>query len=278
MMTARLRPSRVLDKLRAGGVATCVKLNLSDPRVAEIAAMCGFDCIWVDQEHVPNGLQSIENCVRAAHAHGCDTMVRVPRGGYSDLIRPLEMDAAGIMVPHVMGASDAAEVARQTRFYPVGLRALNGGNADGAYTMIPLSDYMRHANENRFVIVQIEDPEALDDIDAIASTPGVDMLFFGPGDFSQAIGRPGDYSDPRIAEARRRVVDAALSHGKFAGTVASKASLDDTLGMGYRFVSVGADVLGLVNYFKDIVAVFCQGEPAPAVGVRSVYDAGRAPV
>ena len=133
----QMRPSRVLKKLRAGKVASCVKLNLADPRAAEIAAMCGVDCVWLDQEHVPNDSRDIENQVRAAKVHDVDAVVRVPRGSYSDLVHPLEMDATGIMVPHVMSLDDARRVVWQTRFHPVGRRPLDGGNADGAYCMIP---------------------------------------------------------------------------------------------------------------------------------------------
>ncbi len=261
-MSIKLRPSRVLSKLRSGGLAMCVKANLGDPRVVEIAALNGFDCVWVDQEHVGNDLSVIENCIRAAKVYDCDTLVRVGRGSYSDLIRPLEMDAAGVMVPHVMSGAEASEVGRQTKFHPIGLRALDGGNADGAYTLVGLPDYIAHANDQRFTVVQIEDPQAVDDLDAIASAPGVDMLFFGPGDFSQAIGKPGQMDDERIGDARQRVVEAAQRHGKFAGTVASLASLDDTVRMGYRFVSVGADVCALSEYFQTILGGFAKAQSA----------------
>jgi 4-hydroxy-2-oxoheptanedioate aldolase len=255
---ARMRPSRVLAKLRAGGVASCTKLNLSDARAAEIAAFCGFDCVWVDLEHVPNTLHDIENAVRAAKAHGADTVVRVARGSYSDLIHPLEMDAAGIMVPHVMSAADAKQVARFTKFHPVGRRPLDGGNTDGAWCKVPLGDYLRQANEQRLVIVQIEDPEPLAELDEIAATPGIDMLFFGPGDFSQGIGAPGAWDDPRIADARRRVADAARKHNKFAGTVASPANLAQLVAEGYRFLNVGADVIALGEYFQRMAQAFAD--------------------
>jgi len=260
-----MRPSRVLAKLRAGGVAGCVKLNLCDPRVVELAALCGFDCIWMDMEHVPNTLKDIENGVRAAKMHGADTLVRVPRGNYSNLIRPLEMDATGIMVPHVMDAQDARRVAWFTRFHPVGRRPLDGGNADGAYCMIPVESYLRQANEQRFVVVQIEDPEPMAELEQIAGIAGIDMLFFGPGDFSHGIGVPGAWDDPRIDDARRRVAQAARRHGKFAGTVGSLDSLHELIRMGYRFVSVGADVVGLAEYFRRTVEGFAQAASGGAI-------------
>ncbi|MEX2671649.1 MAG: aldolase/citrate lyase family protein [Phycisphaeraceae bacterium] len=251
-----LRPSRVLSRLRAGEVVSCTKMNLSDPRVVEIAAMAGLDCVWLDMEHVANGTRDIENAIRAAKAYNCDALVRVARGSYSDLIRPLEMDAAGIMVPHVMSGDDARHVIRQTRFHPLGLRALDGGNTDGAYCSVPLTDYMRHANEQRFVVLQIEDPEAVDSLDDIAAVPGVDMLFFGPGDYSHALGIPGQMDDPRIEQARQAVAAAAKKHDIFAGTVTGAAGLEHCVALGYQFLSVGADVVALNQAFRKTVAAF----------------------
>ena len=265
-----MRPSRVLAKLRSGGIASCVKLNLDDPRVAEIAAYCGFDCVWLDDEHVPNDYRTLENQVRAAQGLSADCIIRVPRGSYSDLIRPLEMNAAGIMVPHVMSLEDAQQIVRQTRFHPLGRRPLDGGNADGQYCMIGVEEYLRQANRQRMVIVQIEDPEPMDELDAIAATPGIDMLFFGPGDYSHAIGHPGQCNHPDVCEARRLVAQAAARHGIFAGTVASPATLEKTVELGYQFVSVGADVLGLVDHFRRLAAAFeGVGRPLSACGAKS---------
>jgi 4-hydroxy-2-oxoheptanedioate aldolase len=254
----QMRPSRVLKKLRAGKVVSCVKINLADPRATEIAALCGVDCVWLDREHVPSDLRDIENHIRAAKAHDVDAVVRVPRGSYSDLIHPLEMDAAGIMVPHVMSLDDARRVAWQTRFHPIGRRALDGGNADGAYCMISGQEYCQAANRERFVIVQIEDPEPMEELDQIAQVDGIDMLFFGPGDFSQGIGDLGNFDNPRIAEARRQIAETARRYGKFAGTVASCDSLAETVAMGYQFINIGADVLALGEMFRRVAKAFVE--------------------
>lgn len=262
MNTLRMRPSRVLRKLRSGAAASCFKTNLADARAVEIAALAGFDCVWPDLEHVPNDLSAIERMIWAAKAYDTDVLARVARGSYSDYIRPLEMDAAGIMVPHVLSLADAQAVVRMTRFHPVGRRPVDGGNADGAYCGIEFVEYLKQANEQRFVTVQIEDPEPLADLDRIAALPGIDMLFFGPGDFSHGIGAPGVWNHPRLLDARRRVAEAAVAAGKFAGTVASAANLEEIIGLGYRFISMGADVVGLSQYCRSIVAEFGK-HPAP---------------
>lgn len=266
----KMRTSRVLKKLRAGEVVSCFKLNLSDARVAEIAAMSGIDCLWTDMEHVPNGIGDIEPMIWAAKAHDTDVVVRVARGSYSHYIRPLEMDAAGIMVPHCMGLEDAKSVIRMTRFQPIGMRPVDGGNADGAYCAIDFKEYLASANDERFIILQIEDPEPLEELDEIAALPGVDMLFFGPGDFSHAIGAPADWNHPRLINARQRVAESAIKHGKFAGTVGSAANLSELTDLGYRFISIGGDVVGLTQYCQSIAKTFA-GLKKTESEVQSLY-------
>ena len=251
-----LRKSNVLKKLRDGGVVSCIKVNTQDPRVVEMAACCGFDCVWTDMEHVGNSYSGVESQILAAKAHNADILVRVPRGSYSDHVRPLELDATGIMVPHVMNLEDAKRVVWMTRFYPQGRRALDGGNADGSYCLVDTKDYTAQANRERFVMIQIEDPEAMDDLDAICALEGIDIVFFGPGDFSQGLGDIHNFSNPALVEARRLVAKTAIKHGKYAGTVGSSANLKELYDLGYRFINAGSDVRALANYFNEAAAAF----------------------
>ncbi|MEO9004523.1 MAG: aldolase/citrate lyase family protein [Ginsengibacter sp.] len=256
----QMRKSKVLQKLRSGQVSSCFKINLSDAKSCEIAAIAGFDCVWVDQEHIGQDWSIIAADIWATKAHDTDILVRVSRGGYSDYIKPLELDATGIMVPHIMNLEDAKRVIHMTRFHPVGRRPIDGGNADGSYDALDFHEYLKQANEQRFVVLQIEDPEPLDDLEAIAKLDGFDMLFFGPGDFSQGIGAPGEWTHPMLIETRKRVAQVANQYGKFAGTVGSPANLDELIAMGYHFVSTGADVVGLSNYCKQLVQSFDKKE------------------
>jgi 4-hydroxy-2-oxoheptanedioate aldolase len=106
------------------------------------------------------------------------------------------------------------------------------------------------------VVLQIEDPEPLDELEAIAALPGYDMLFFGPGDFSQGIGAPGVWDHPLLIETRKRIATLAKQYGKFAGTVGGPANLKELNEMGYQFVSIGADVVGLKNYYASLLQAF----------------------
>lgn len=107
-------------------------------------------------------------------------------------------------------------------------------------------------------MVQIEDPEPLDDLDAIAALDGIDMLFFGPADFSQGIGAPGDWNHPKLIEARKRVAEAAVKHGKFAGIPGNLDNLDELVEMGYRFIAIGADVVCVGEYCRNLIDGFSK--------------------
>ncbi len=249
----KLRPSRILRLLRDGKCPSVLKLNLGDPRVVELAALSGVDAVWLCLEHVPNDWMALENQIRAARLGDMDTLVRVSRGSYSDYIRPLEADATGIIVPHVGSVDEARQVVDWVRCHPLGRRAMDGGNIDGRYCQIPLTEYIEHANTERLIVLQIESPEALENVEAIAAVPGFDLLLFGPGDFSCRIGKAGQIGAPEVVAARRRVAAAARAHGKVAMTAGLIAPFAELAAEGHRVFNIGADVIGLGGYFRQRV-------------------------
>lgn len=253
-----MRPSRVLRTIGEGRVASCLKVISSDARIIETFAASGVDAIWVCTEHTPANYENIEHQVRAAKIHDVDLVVRCPRGSYSDYIRGLEADATAVMVPHVMGHDDAKNVVQMTKFAPLGRRACDGGNADGLYCRIPYTEYLQQANRERFIIHQIEDPEPLEELEAIAETPGVDMLFFGPGDYSTVVGKPGQIWDKDIMQVGERIARAARDAGKMAGTVAVPDKFQTLADMGYNFINIGGDVSALATYSNERVDCFLE--------------------
>ena len=245
--------SKMIEKLRNDELVVSIKMNITDIVVAEIAGMAGFDCIWLDMEHCPADQREVQTAMLAAKARGAETMVRTARGAYSNMTRLLEMDATAIMVPHVMSVEDAKQVAYYTKFHPIGRRPIDGGNADCMYCMTGTEDYIRYSNEEKLTIIQIEDIEAYEQLEEIAQVPGIDMLFFGPADFAHSIGCATNMGDPRVQKAREDVARVARKYGKLAGTVGGPGNLKALYDLGYRFVNVGADVVGVVNYFQDIM-------------------------
>jgi 4-hydroxy-2-oxoheptanedioate aldolase len=177
--------------------------------------------------------------------------VRVARGSYSDYTRPLEADATGIIIPHVATVDEARQIVEWVRFHPLGKRPLDGGCVDGQFCQVPVDEYIAHANRERLVVLQIESPEALENVEAIAAVPGFNGLLFGPGDFSCRIGKAGQLDAPEVVAARKRVAAAATRHGKWAMSAGRPAAFGELVNEGHRVFNIGADVIGLGAYFKD---------------------------
>ena len=247
------RKNRIIEKLKADALVTSLKVNCTDSIPVEIACMCGVDCIWLDMEHCAADYNEIGKQILAAKAHGAEVIVRTPRGAYSNVTRPLELDASGVLVPHVRGREEAKQVVYYTKFHPIGRRPIDGGNADGKYGLLSVEDYIRYSNEEKLTIIQIEDIEALEQVEEIAKLDGIDMLFFGPADFSQSIGEPTNIGNERTLAAKRKVAEVARANGKFAGTVGDPSNVKQLYDMGYRFINLGADVDGLCMYFADVM-------------------------
>lgn len=266
----KLRSSRVLREVRSGQTATVLKLNLNDPRVVELAGLAGASAVWLCNEHVPNDWSNLEHQVRAAKLYDMDSIVRVSKGSYSEYVKPFELDATGIMVPHITSADEARHIVDMVRCHPLGRRAMDGGNMDGAFCQVPLSEYARHCNQERFVILQIESPEGLEVVEEIAAVPGFDMLLFGAGDFSHRIGKLGQATAPEVVAARKRVAAAALKHGKFVAVASLFGQKEEVMAEGTSVVTLGADVIALGDALRQMVHGF-RPPAQEGEGAASVY-------
>lgn len=249
-----MRTSRVLREIQEGVLASCLKINITHPNVVELAGLAGASAIWLCNEHVPNDWREIEHCIRAAKIHDMDVIVRVSKGAYSDYVKPFEADASGIMVPHVANAEEARKIVEMCRFHPIGKRALDGGNADGSFCQAPMAEYLETSNREKYLILQIESPEAVDAIDEISAVPGYEFLLFGPGDYSHRIGHAGNIQHPDVAAAREKVEIAAQKFGKQLFAVAAGGTPQEQLARGYTISNVGSDVWGLGESFRLAVS------------------------
>ncbi|MBN2853835.1 MAG: aldolase [Clostridia bacterium] len=251
-----MRESVILKKLKNDEVATCFKTNFREPRIVDMIGYAGFDSVWTCMEHVGNDLRDIESQIYAAKSHGMDSVVRVPKGSYSDYIRPFEMDASAIMIPHLMSLEEAKQIVYYTKFHPIGRRPADGGNADGNFCAYSGVNYLETSNREKIVICQIEDPEPMEQIEEIAQLDGIDMLFFGPGDYSHSIGKFGQMNDKDVLEPWERMAAVCKKYGKFAGTVATPDNIEMLHSWGYRFLNMSSDVGGLLQYLAKMIKAF----------------------
>jgi 2-dehydro-3-deoxyglucarate aldolase/4-hydroxy-2-oxoheptanedioate aldolase len=178
-----------------------------------------FDGFWVDVEHGGLTTADIEIAASAGQAYGLECFVRVPPTDYATVTRCFESGATGVMAAQIRTADEAEEFVQWAKFAPRGRRGLNPLGFDGRYGTIPLAEFAKRANEDTFVAIQIETAQAVEEVDAIAAVEGVDLLFVGPSDLSQAVGVIGDFMGDASLEAVDRVAAACDAHGKRWGAV-----------------------------------------------------------
>lgn len=253
-----MRTSVVKAKLARDEPVLVVCLHLTDPSVYEMTSLLGFDCIWMDLEHHGYSVETASNLMRAARVGaGTDIVARPAKGEFMRMSRLLEMGATGIMYPRCESAAEAAEVVKWCKFAPEGRRGADGANPDMPYMMMPAADYVRAANEQTFVVVQVEDAQTAERAGEIAAVPGVDVLFLGPGDFSILGGFPGQMDHPAIAKAMQQLSDAARKAGKHWGMPCFSVEHGRRLlDMGARFLAHGADVVMVKRGLEQIQQQF----------------------
>ena len=252
----KVRQSKVLKNIREKRLSSCAVVNTGSSRVAEMAGLLGYDCMWIDAEHTAADWHEIENIIMACKMTDMDSFVRISKGPYNNYIKPFELDATGIMVPHVMTGDEARQVVYMTRFPPLGRRALDSGNADGAYAMMPFDQYIHNSNHNKFIILQIEDVEAMEHIDDICSVDGIDAIFFGPNDFSNSIGRAGEWDNREVQEAREITCRTAKKHGKAVFLNCHFSNAQACIDLGADILGIASDIHILGEQFLDIMNSF----------------------
>ncbi len=180
--------------------------------IVEVLAQSGLDFVCLDAEHSAFDRARMDACLAVGRALGFPLLVRVGAATPQDILQALDSGAAGIVVPHVTSAARAAEVARWSRFGRGG-RGYAGSTRWADYATRPMAELLERSARDTVVIAQIEDVEALDDVEAIAATEGIDGLFLGPADMSVAMGQ-SDQSSAELEAAVARIGAAARAAGK----------------------------------------------------------------
>ena len=268
-----LPPNPALAKLRASElVKLYVTGNFASPRHVDFICRTGlFDALWLDLEHFDLPTQEVAVLNLVARAFPVTTIARFKAADYQTVMRILETGVGGIMCSMVNSAAEARQIVQWAKFnnpQPVpgeviGRRGWNGGNIDAAYATLPAADYIRHQNTQTMIICQIETAEAVAAAAEIAAVPGVDGLFFGPGDFSVSIGFAGQIDHEYVRAAMATVAQAARASGKWWGTVAvGPAMFARVYELGARLVCAGGDVKVMQLGVRELVKTF--GSHAPA--------------
>ncbi|MGH7189515.1 MAG: HpcH/HpaI aldolase family protein [Acetobacteraceae bacterium] len=207
-----------------------------------IIASTGADFALFDMEHTGLEYESLKHLLAGCRGLGVTPMVRVPAGEYHFIARALDMGAHGVMVPMVESREQAERIAAAAHYPPQGRRGAAFGFAHDDYLPGTPADKMRAAHERTLVITQIETEKGLANVEAIATTPGVDVLWVGHFDLTNFLGIPGQFQHPDYLAAIGRVVAAAKANGKWAGFLATDEKwARDYWQHGFRVMAYGID-------------------------------------
>ena len=249
-------------------------LGLADAYSAEILAGTGYDWLLVDGEHAPNDLRSILHQLRAIAsatsalppgAQPTHPVARVPVGDTALIKQFLDLGVQTLLVPMVDTAEQAQQLVRATRYAPEGVRGMGSALARSSrWQAYP--QYVHEANQQICLLVQAETVEAMNNLDAIATTPGVDGVFIGPADLSASMGHPGNPGHPEVQAAIHDGIARILRAGKAPGILATTESqARQWLAAGALFVAVGVDTMLLTSAAQDLLARFRTESTTPAV-------------
>ncbi|MDQ5848724.1 MAG: HpcH/HpaI aldolase/citrate lyase family protein [Pseudomonadota bacterium] len=241
--------------LAAGKAQIGLWSSLSSNYTVEVIAGAGFDWILLDMEHSPNDLESALTQLQAAAPYPSHPVVRVPWNDMVSIKRLLDIGAQSLLVPYVSTPAEARQAVSYTRYPPAGVRGVAGTTRATRFGRV--KDYARRAQEEICLLVQVETQQALDSIEAICGTDGVDGVFIGPADLHASLGYPGEIANPKVKPLIDDAIRRIRKAGKAPGILTpSEADARHWLECGALFVAVGADVGILARGAEALAAKF----------------------
>ncbi len=232
-------------RLHAGETVFSGWCGLPYPLVAETLARDGFSAVAIESQHGLWDVNGILAGIAAIRHGGAAPLVRVPFGDFALVSRVLDFGAEGIIAPMINTPADARAFAAAAKFPPIGERSWGPHRATTLANMADQKVYLREANTLTVTFAMIETKTALDNVEAIAATPGIDALFLGPADLSIALsnGAEVDPMSPKVDRELDRIMGAAHKAGKVMGAYCHSAERATALAKrGVRFLAVGSDM------------------------------------
>ncbi len=264
---AELRPNRIKHKLAEGKTAILL-LGFDEPNSVESIASLGIvDGFMFDMEHGGMTWADLSNLARACDLWGVTSFVRVGAEESFLVSRALDRGLQGVGIPHVNTKAQAQRVVRYTRFAPLGMRAIGGGRQG-----LGVADYLRKANDENFVMIWIEDVEAVKNLPEILKVDGIDAYFVAPIDLAQTVGPQylGRHEHPDVAAVADKAIRQIVQAGKVACAFVNDGDVEHHLDLGARLLVMSPQsyiVAGLMNFQKKVAAKVSA--TAPTGGMRS---------
>ncbi|NDR58217.1 HpcH/HpaI aldolase family protein [Aliiruegeria sabulilitoris] len=261
------------DQIAAGRCVRAIWLDLGIPSIAEAAVWAGWDCVVIDNEHGPAGLETTMHIIRAVEAAGGHAIVRAPWNDQVYLKRLQEIGAKSIMIPMICNGEQAKAAADACRYPPNGTRgyAAPVGRATQYGTN---TGYLATHNEETFVIAQIEHKDAIPNIADIAAVDGIDMLFLGPNDLAGTVGLLEQLDKPEAealaAETERRILETDKLMGTVSRPAYNHAELKER---GHNLIVGEVDILLIMETFRKANAKMAEalGDKIAEAGETKTY-------
>ena len=253
-------PNRIKHALGEGqSVIGTMIAEIRQPAVVQLLANAGFDFIIVDNEHGAFNLETIADLTRMAVYVGVTPIVRIPDLTYPYIAQSLDAGAQGIMAPRISTAQQVREVVQMMKYPPLGMR---GSALSRGYTRFkggPVVETMASVNEETMLIVQVETRGAIENIEEIVATPGVDVALIGPNDLSIALDVPGQQDHPHMQAAIQKVMETCQRHDVFPAIHINDLKLAVYWAkQGMRLVSSNAEIGLLVKGGLEVTSAIGQ--------------------
>jgi 4-hydroxy-2-oxoheptanedioate aldolase len=250
-----MRGNHVRRRLKAGEPSIGTWLSLPSPEAAEYCSQLGFDWLTIDAEHNPIDIRTLAQMFAAMAATNTAPMVRIPWNSGENFKRVLDAGAWGVVVPMVRTREEAELAVASARYYPDGDRSVGGGRAAMSFGTTG-EHYLRHANNEVLVVLQIEHITGVENADAILSVPGVDACFIGPNDLAASmgigLGVPLESDNPALVEAIFEIRDACVRNGVAPGVHTSGAAgANQRIEEGFQFLALASELKYMLSGLRD---------------------------
>jgi 4-hydroxy-2-oxoheptanedioate aldolase len=230
------------------GLWCCLCSNIA----ADIVRDSGFDWLLIDTEHSPNEIPDVLSQLQACDGGAATAIVRPAWNDIVIIKRCLDLGAQTLLVPYVQNPDEAKRAVEAVRYPSAGVRGVAVSTRASRYGRV--NDYLKNANGEICLLVQVETRTAMDQLEAIATVGGVDGVFIGPSDLSASLGHIGNPAHPDVQKALETCVRRLKAVGKPAGILSgNEEEVRRYIGWGYTFVAVGSDV-GLLSRGADALA------------------------
>lgn len=242
-----------IEKLTKGQSVLGPFSKSSDPAIIEVMGYAGFDFIIIDLEHGPNTILQAQDLIRAAKIAGSLPIVRVANNTAEDIGKALDIGAMGIQVPQITNAEGARQAVQHAKFAPDGMRGVCRFVRAAEYSNKDRFDYFKEANE-QYLILQLEGVEAIANFDKIVTVEGIDIIFLGPYDLSQALGVSGQINHPSVIEKMKHIINGCKAKGLKTGVFTDNMiDAKNWKEIGVDYISFSVDVGIMLEACKDIV-------------------------